>query len=513
MPVKPALADAARDGGHDRRPVRRPAAVRSVRRRRRVAGARRGRHPALHGLLPDRRPARGRPRPQLAAVLHRLGVRVAPAVRARRRLAAGEGAARLVQGPGLLRLQRRRVPLGWRPLPVADQARASRPTTCTPTASTCGGSRGGSAPNRSPGQKPAWNFATPRRSRSGPRAARSPCPTSRTRSPTSTTATPTATSARSPARASRWTPAQGPGRADQRHRHGRQLRAAQRRQPQEPARGAGHGHGQGLDRDQRQDDPRHLEEAGVPGQDPVLRPQRQPGDADAWPDFVQVVPRSATITVKDGKVPAPTAGVRRGARAAGTARSGRPIRLGHRIGAGRATSAHTARVSRATSAQVRAPRRARARRRPALPWSASSDHTARIAVARRAGSPGSTRIPAGADDLRQRPDRARHDGHGRREGVEGGDPRGLGAHGLDEEPRPGHERGEALLGQARRVGDRVGDARADGGARHGGAVARRRAHEADPRRPRALGDRRRRGSSAASDASAANSVGRSWRAS
>ena len=45
---------AARHGGHGRRPVRRPAAVGPLAGRRRVAGTRGGRHPALHGVLPDR---------------------------------------------------------------------------------------------------------------------------------------------------------------------------------------------------------------------------------------------------------------------------------------------------------------------------------------------------------------------------------------------------------------------------------------------------------------------------
>ncbi len=40
------------------------------------------------------------------------------------------------------------------------------------------------------------------------------------------------------------------------------------------------GHGTGLDLDQRQDDQGHLEEDGDHQADPVLRRQRQPGDAD-----------------------------------------------------------------------------------------------------------------------------------------------------------------------------------------------------------------------------------------
>ena len=168
MPVKPAIARrrvmvVMVDDQFDARPQ-----SGLSRRRRRVAGARRGRHPALHGVLPDRRSARGRTRPQLAPVLHRLGVRVAPAVRARRRLAAGEGAPRLVEGPRLLRLQRGRVPLGrrrrylWRihtrvaPHNVYTDGKHLRRLA----------KRVGADPVA--GQKPAWTFADPPRSSSGP---------------------------------------------------------------------------------------------------------------------------------------------------------------------------------------------------------------------------------------------------------------------------------------------------------------------------------------------------------
>ena len=126
--------------------------------------------------------------------------------------------------------------------------------------------------------------------------------------------------------------------------------------------------------------------------------------------FVQVVPTSTKITVKDGKVPAAATGVVEpggayGALAAGD-RLDRPTRP-QSSGAGRATSAHTARVSRATSAHVRAPsaRSRAAATRPA--WNASSDHTARIAVASRAGSPGSTRTPAGPRSRAARRSRSR----------------------------------------------------------------------------------------------------------
>ena len=201
----------ARDGGHGRRPVRRPAAVGTVGRRRRVAGARRGRHPALHGVLPDRRSARGRPRPQLAPVLHRVGVRVALAVRARRRLAAGEGAPRVVEGPRLLRLQRRRVPLGRRRVPVADPhaSRAPQRVHGRQAPAAAGEARRGRS--RSPARSRPGSSPTRSRSSSGRSAAGSSSRTSPTRSATSTTASATPTAARSRARRSRPMRAPRPG--------------------------------------------------------------------------------------------------------------------------------------------------------------------------------------------------------------------------------------------------------------------------------------------------------------
>ena len=151
----------------------------------------------------------------------------------------------------------------------------------------------------------------------------------------------------------------------------------------------------------------------------------------------------------------------------------------------------TPRASRARRPPTSGRRRhAPASRRPASRAGPSSDQTARIAVASRAGSPGSTSTPARPDDLRQGPDRAGHDRHAGGHRVERRDPGRLGTDGLDEEAGPGDERGEAVVGQPRRVGDRVRDARADGGTRDGGTVARGRAHEAHARRPWRLGDRR-----------------------
>ena len=162
----------------------------------------------------------------------------------------------------------------------------------------------------------------------------------------------------------------------------------------------GHGQRQGLDLDQRQDDPRHLAEEEVQRQDAVLRQERQPGHADPRPDVRPGGP-GGHERHDPGRQGAGRRDRRSSGRAACTgpsARSPAPARRRRigavEIGAGRATSAHAARVSRATSAHVRdrAGRASAASTRPAC--SSSSVHTARIAVARRPASPGSTRMPA-----------------------------------------------------------------------------------------------------------------------
>ena len=117
----------ARDGGHGRRPVRRPAAVGPVGRRRRVAGARRGRHPALHGVFQTGEPARVGPVRSSrlyfiawASEWRSVYVHAGGSPQALALLASSKG-------QGSVRLQRRRVPLGRRRVPVADPHRGRAP--------------------------------------------------------------------------------------------------------------------------------------------------------------------------------------------------------------------------------------------------------------------------------------------------------------------------------------------------------------------------------------------------
>ena len=129
--VTPGRRGPSPDRGHDRRPRAAATAVRAVAGIRRLAGAGRGRDPALHGDLPGHAAEGDRPGPQLALLLHRVGRRVARRLRPFRRVAAGEGDARR-QGPRPVRLQRRRVPL-QRDVPSGSPPRRRR-TTCTPPA-------------------------------------------------------------------------------------------------------------------------------------------------------------------------------------------------------------------------------------------------------------------------------------------------------------------------------------------------------------------------------------------
>ena len=189
------VASAPRDRGDDRRPVRRATAVRPELGRRRVAGARRRRHPALHGPVPGRQPQGRGPRPQLALLLHRVGLRVALGLRPRRRLAAGAGAAPLVEGQGPGGVRRRRVPLRG-PLPVADQHPVRAAQRVHGRARTCGRWARRSAPKPVDVQAALEVRARQAARRCGRRAARSSSPTSPTRSPTSTTARRTPTCGR-----------------------------------------------------------------------------------------------------------------------------------------------------------------------------------------------------------------------------------------------------------------------------------------------------------------------------
>ena len=101
-----------------------------------------------------------------------------------------------------------------------------------------------------------------------------------------------------------------------------------------------------------------------------------------------------------------------------------------------------------------------------------------MAVASRAGSPGSTRIPAAPTISGQRADGRREDRHPGGDGLHRGEPRGLGAGRLERDVGPGDEPGEAVVGQPGRVDERGRHALAQGRSRERGAVVRRGAHEA-----------------------------------
>ena len=122
--VKPEVASRHVDRGDGRRPVRRPAAVRPELGRRRVAGARRGRHPALHGAVPDGQPEGRGTGPQLALLLHRAG------------LPSG------ARSTSTSAARRRR----WRccARPRARARSCTTPTGSATRAATCGGSTPGS---------------------------------------------------------------------------------------------------------------------------------------------------------------------------------------------------------------------------------------------------------------------------------------------------------------------------------------------------------------------------------
>ena len=176
-----------------------------------MAGARRGRHPALHGVLPDRRPA----------------ARSAPsAARACTSSPGRPSGARCTCTPAARRRRRR----------SSRRRRAAAPTSTTPTSSA--GAAAGylwrihtrSAPHNvytdgkhlrrlakrvgaEPGRRPEAGLEVrrPAPARAAAGAAGSSSRTSPTRSATSTTATATPTGARSRARRSRPTRAPRPG--------------------------------------------------------------------------------------------------------------------------------------------------------------------------------------------------------------------------------------------------------------------------------------------------------------
>ncbi len=134
----PREGEAPPDRRHDRRPLAGPPPVRLQLRLGRVAGPRRGRHPALHDNLPGEHAARRRRAgPQLALLLHRLGGRVARRLRPRRRLAAGP---RDAPRPGPRAARLRRQPVLQRCVFPADHAEgaAAQPVHDRPAAPPAG---------------------------------------------------------------------------------------------------------------------------------------------------------------------------------------------------------------------------------------------------------------------------------------------------------------------------------------------------------------------------------------
>ena len=190
-------------------------------------------------------------------------------------------------------------------LPVAGPHASPRPTTCTRTASTCGGWR------KRVGAEPG------RRTEAGLELRRRRCRSSSGRSGgglavpylankvsykydrASNTYRRSVTGEKKQTDAGTKTRI-APTNVD---RHGRPLRAAQRRQPQEPPRGPGDGQRQGVDLDQRQDDPRDVEEAGFRGKTQFFDRNGNKVTLTRGQTFVQVVPLSAKITVTPGKAP------------------------------------------------------------------------------------------------------------------------------------------------------------------------------------------------------------------
>src|SRR6185369_16621167 len=181
-----------------------------------------------------------------------------------------------------------------------------------------------------------------------------------------------------------------PRRAEERRDHADEVRPAERRVAQAPPRGGRRRHRHGLDRDEREHDQGHVAQEEPDGSDPVLRRQRQAGHADRRPDVRPGPPDRIEGDAHAGR-PAPAAGsplaLQRGRLAAG--------RAAQLAGVGAAAAAYTARVSRATSAQVRGSPAARSRAASAsVAWTRSSRNAVASADASRRESRGSTRIPA-----------------------------------------------------------------------------------------------------------------------
>ncbi len=116
------------------------------------------------------------------------------------------------------------------------------------------------------------------------------------------------------------------------------------------------GTGTGLDRDERDDDQGHVAQEEPDRSDPVLRRQRQAGHADRRPDVRPGPPDRVEGDDHAGRPAAPAGSP--------LALQRRRLAVGRAVqsaGVGAAAAAYTARVSRATSAQVRGSPAARSR--------------------------------------------------------------------------------------------------------------------------------------------------------
>ena len=464
-------------------------------------------------------PAGRRTGPQLAPVLHRLGVRMEAAVRARRRLAAGEGAPRVVEGPRLLRLQRRRVPLGRAGYLWRIHTRSAPHNVYTDGKHLRGWRAVGAKPG--PGQKPAWNFADPRRSSSG-RGRHVVVPylenkVSYKYDRVSNTYRRSVTGEKKQTDAG----TKDPDRADQRDHHGgpasrRSTTAAtiSRLEAQVD------GQRQGLDLDQRQDDPRDVEE------EEVLRAKTRFFDKNGntvtltrGQTFVQVVPRGAKITTRKARRRVAATGDPSG-RSAG--HRGHPHdRVAPDPPRGRRSEdrrgsrdlrpyARVSRARRPPTSGDRAP--ARQRRRDQAACSPSSVQTARIAVGEPAGSPGSTRMPAAPTISGSAPTALATTGTPAAIASSAATPRRLRANGLDRTRAPATSAASRSSGRRGAYAIESGTparAAARDAARSPGVAPTRHTRGGQMRlgrtdgRRRLLGERRERG----------EQRGRSWRAS
>ena len=479
---------------------------------RRLAGARRGRHPALQALFQSPYPKQVGPVRSSRLYFIAWAAEWKVGVRARGRLAAGARAAELVQGPGARSSTTRTSSAGAKYLyrvdvPVRAAQRLHRR-------------------QEPPQDSPRWSGPRPSRARSRTGRSRRTRPLEQrpnggkivvpylANKITYTYDRKTNTYLRSVSGEGKQFDAGvkpkvriAPKNVIVMHRA---LRAARRQEA--PARRPGHRQRHRLDRDQRQDRSRAPgRRRASPAPTRFYDAGRRPRSRSRW------ARRSSRWSRAGRRSRSRTARCRH--------RRRRRPRRRHRLrrhglapgpraaGAGRATSAQTARVSRATSAHVRcvAARSRAAATRPG--YGSASAQAAAIAVASRAGSPGSTRIPAEPTISGRAPTALAIDRHPGRERLHGGQAGRVGADRLEHDAGARDEPGEAVVGQALGVGEELGDARPGGGPRERGAIVGRGPDEGDARRPGARAGPRPGGGAAASRARASRSVGRSWRAS